>query len=508
MGKSKVSTLHLALLYAAVFAAPLAAGRMNPVASLAMEVLVLAAALVRLGDFRPPRGLSILVGVYFALLAASAVDSVYLGATMKELANTGAYLLVFLLAASLSGQRRAVYGLLCALGLSATIVGALAVREYMAAGDPTWRVFGSFFNPDYLAGFAALTLPVLLAWHLSPTSTSIRFISALGALFVLAALLASGSRFGVVAAAGGLLVFILLAAGSRTLGRRQALALSLLVIPAVLVFLFFGKPVANRLSASTVQAESHSGSFRIYTWRGALRMAEAHPVNGTGLGTFEAAYPKYAIVGYTKLAHNSYLQVAAEAGFPALAALLALLGASSLPVASSLLRKKINPDPESAAEFAWTPEPRLLACGLLGGVAASIARNLVDSDWYVTAVGISFWAVLGAAVALVPYRSLNIPRAGAKTALSLALILVLVTLAGEAQFAVGEYETASRLDPLNAEPHRRMGMERMMTGDPSGAESEFRKAIRLSPTSGRNHYILARLCESEGRYKEAASTLE
>jgi hypothetical protein len=45
----------------------------------------------------------------------------------------------------------------------------------------------------------------------------------------------------------------------------------------------------------------------------------ANPILGVGAGAFEWRYPRYASVGYTRAAHSTYLELAAEAGLPALA---------------------------------------------------------------------------------------------------------------------------------------------------------------------------------------------
>ena len=54
--------------------------------------------------------------------------------------------------------------------------------------------------------------------------------------------------------------------------------------------------------------------FRTLTWQGTLDMAQKRPLLGWGAGTFETAFPPHQVAGFTRHAHNSYLQLFAEAG--------------------------------------------------------------------------------------------------------------------------------------------------------------------------------------------------
>ena len=506
--------IQVALLCLIVFLSPLAASKMTPIPSLSVQALIFVTALIRLIDRRqislPGRGISLSLIVLYGLFLISAIGSASIHSTLRELLNVGAYFLVFLLVVDLREDKPAVYAVLGSLALSALFVGMLGLREYLLTRSPEWRVFSTFFNPDYLSGFMALMLPVALAWYLARTSQAVSFISGLTVILVFASILLTGSRFGTVAALGGTVVFFILAAASRSIGKAQVLRLSLLIIPLLAIFMLFGRPLANRVAS--VKAESHSGGFRIHTWKGTLRMAEAHPIKGTGLGTFEIAYPPYAEVGFTKLAHNSYLQVAAEAGVPAALILVMLLGCVTIPGAVSVFRRDTDGE-----EPTWKPGTKLMMSGLLGGAAASMARNLVDSDWYVMGIGIAFWAVLGAVVAMTDSSSTAKKIRGLGiTILLVGLIAITVMLIGELYFSLGNtlmatddpmealdsYKMAVNVDPWNAEFRRRLGKFYLLyaqaSDEPSHADeaqNQLRKAIELEPGSVKNWYQLAKVYE-------------
>ena len=528
---------QIALLCAVAFISPLVAGKMTPIPAISMQLLTLAAAviwLIRASKEKaiclPPRGVTITAGVFYLLLIASAVGTASLNATLSELGNIGCYLLIFLMVASLGGNRPAVYGVLASLVVSASVVGALGLKEYILTNSPEWRVFATFFNPDFLAGFMVLMLPITLAWYASRVSPGAMLVAGISVLLVVAGEVMSGSRLGALSAIGGIFVFLLVALLAQRIKKTEALKLAAIVIPVAVILLTFSSPLTNRVAS--VKAESHSGGFRIYTWKGAARMAAAHPINGTGLGTFELTYPKYATVGYTKLAHNSYLQTAAEAGPIAAVALLVLLGISAIPPAIALVRRRGIA--EEHAEPSWIPDSGLLISGLLGGAAASMARNLVDSDWYITAIGISFWLVLGAVVGLGhpnPPRSVPFGRKHLAVCLSIAVIAAVVLasmLAAQMYFERGTlawsegpdetlrlYETGIKLNPENADYHRFMAQAYLAyarkTGEDSyfeRAESEMLMAIRLEPYTAKNYYQLGRLYEFRHRNDQAVRAFE
>ena len=527
--QSRLLIALVSLLCAIVLVAPLVAGRLFPIPSLSIQILVFIAALLwvmrggREGLLRlPDRWITYPLAAFAILLVASAFGSASLHDTIRELANIASYLLVFLMIVSFRGNKPVVYGILASLMTSALVVGVLGIKEYILAPHAGWRVFSTFFNPDFLAGFMALILPVALAWYISRTSLGFSIALGIAVFLCLSSILLSASRFGVLTAAGGVAVFLALALLSRSLKKSHLLRLALLIPMLALIYLSMGKPLAGRISST--KAESHSGGFRIYTWKGTARMAAANPINGTGLGTFEIVYPKYAMVGYTKLAHNSYLQLAAEAGPLAAVALVVLLGASALPIAVMILRKQTPKDQDSEN---WMPETGFIASGLLGGAAASMARNLVDSDWYITAIGLSFWAILGTAIALfgagrivqvTPRRLAVFSGFIGLAALGLVIMLVAelsvawgnILWAQQPDVAISRYHLAAGLDPLNAEFRRRLGSAYMSlaqaTGDPIYADQaagQLKQAIRLEPMRATNYYKLGRVYEFYPKNQEA-----
>ncbi|MHB1000913.1 MAG: O-antigen ligase family protein [Armatimonadota bacterium] len=530
----KLLIAQVGLLCLTLFLAPLVAGKLAPVPALIIQLMIFASAGIWLyrslksGTIDLP-GKSVLytLAAFWILIIASFVVSVNKGASLRELMNVGAYLLVFMMVVGLKGNRNAVYAVLGSLCLSTLIVGVIGLREYIATASPGWRTFSTFFNPDFLAGFTAMMLPVALAWYLSRVSPGVALISGLCVVLTFTNLLLTGSRLGFIAAIGGLVLFAVLSLVTKSVGKLQIIRLGLLVVPILLVFMLMSTPLKARMgSVEAVKAESHSGGFRIYTWKGTAAMALTNPVLGTGLGTFEDAYPKYATVGYTKLAHNSYLQIAAESGPLSAVVLLLLLGTVLVPSAWNLVKRRSNDtDSNEVASWRgirWMPDNRMMMVGLISGAAASMARNAVDSDWYITSIGIGFWAIAGLAVSA---QSVQIPKNRINAALSilgLASLIAVMSLIGELWFACGEsqlyagnpqdalsyYRIAEKVDPLNADYHRRAGMVlSRMQDNQNGelAEQEFLKTIQLAPSSTKGYYQLGKLYAQLGRDDDSVS---
>ena len=67
-------------------------------------------------------------------------------------------------------------------------------------------------------------------------------------------------------------------------------------------------------------SETGSEDAHQAAWRAGYRMIEAHPLRGIGLGQFKPYMPKYSDPGekVVSIAHNIFIEVAAELGIPAL----------------------------------------------------------------------------------------------------------------------------------------------------------------------------------------------
>ena len=420
--------------------------------------------------------------------------------------------------------------LLGALVGSASLVGLRACSEYLTnalGGVPNWRVFATFFNPNLLAGYLVMTAPltmgVLLMVGREWEEPRRRWLSALltvGLWLQLSALVLTASRLGMLSFVGAGVVFLALAFKWGLVQRDFLLRLGVVGALTALIMVF-SAPTAQRLTPQAATQEVHSGAFRLETWKGTTRMALANPLLGVGTGSFEWNYPRYASVGFTRSAHNTYLEIASESGVLALLMLLGMVGAWFTRAGQS----EIPPQP------AKTPVPakdwRGVRVGILAGVVGALLHNAVDSDFQAWANLLTFAGLLGLGLALavdgvytVPLRAIE--RRGTALIIVGTLILMLASLGiGELYANQARYKALIQQVPQSAELY---GLARsfdstnpdylMESGElyyalgrrETGLEM-LERAVRMKP-SARNWYRLGLYYEREGDRDKARQAFQ
>lgn len=205
------------------------------------------------------------------------------------------------------------------------------------------------------------------------------------AVILLAALLATGSRGGIVAT--GLAVLALGALTAARMRRRRRSARALLVFASVAaagLFALFGDLFAERLLRDGVYDAGRPAVYAL-----ALDMIAKAPLAGYGYGAFADVFPLFrdrslGLDGYWDKAHNVYLEAFVGLGLVAGGLLVASLAALSWRcVKGALARRRAEVAPMAAA-----------AASVLVGVHA-----LVDFSLQLQAVAILYAALLGAGVA-------------------------------------------------------------------------------------------------------------
>ena len=184
------------------------------------------------------------------------------------------------------------------------------------------RIFSTLFYPNTLAGAILLLLPSVLAAVAAATRLTIPargFLVTAVTLGAFACLLWSGSK------AGWLLMLLL---GAVTLLRLPYNKKFRIALVAALLFLgllgFFWQ------FAAFLKRGAPSVSARLDYWQAAARITGAHPLLGSGPGTFGSAYLaiKRPESEPARLTHNDYLEQASDSGLPGFIAYSAfILGA-------------------------------------------------------------------------------------------------------------------------------------------------------------------------------------
>ena len=428
------------------------------------------------------------------------------------------------------------------LALVGAIEAAIGLGQYLG-GEPTpayWlsrafagvirtRIHGTLTNPNVLAEYLLVGIG---AGSLLAADLAGRWRLAAGAVLAIqvAALPLTYSRGGYT----GLAVFVL-ACGLLLWPARTRVWPVLVVIVAVAGLMALSHPAVGLRAESLTLDPADTAASRMFIWRSALRMWRAHPILGTGVGVFNAAYSAYRPAGvratYAVLripgsAHNDYIQILAETGLAG-AVLLVL---ASAWVLRALGRRYLTGDAESR-----------LWLGVWGATAAGVATtSLVNSNMSVVSnmAALVVFTAAAAAHESLGGRPVRVPlRLLAAVPLAAGLMVLLPMLpplarapalhdraaaavkAGRYARAVDLFSAAQAADPL-------YGFVLPYFGDLAAdlylrridssigpwwtardrAEALYLRAELVDPWSGYPHAALGRLRHAQGRYAEAEAS--
>ncbi len=259
------------------------------------------------------------------------------------------------------------------------------------------RVFSTFGNPIFLAAFLIITLPWAIALFFRCRRSWVRGLVGLAVLLGLTALFLTRTRAAFMAlplsGAGAFLLMDywqdwLWSRGLRA--RKRLLAILVAALIAGHFTLIGTHPVYQRMisgSLEAIHASRLTSTQETHTaiWKDVLRMWRAHPIFGTGYGTFHIEFPQYASEDLKRIfpqkerivndAHNEYLQILAETGLAGFAVFILMLGAF-YRFALRHLRTSLQSAPADSDERrdAW------VYGGLLAGITALLIQNIFSVD--------------------------------------------------------------------------------------------------------------------------------
>jgi putative inorganic carbon (HCO3(-)) transporter len=194
------------------------------------------------------------------------------------------------------------------------------------------RPDGLFANPNSLAMFLAMLLPLALASRTSSTSRRIKVIGAALALILIAALVMTFSRSGWLGALVGIAIVMSSARSPRrtVLFAGGAVALSALLLAALSSGGWGPALAITERLASLLSPGAGSSGTRLAIWIDTLRLIAERPLFGFGPDTFALVYPHFQTGNWTPgglidKAHAEVLQIAATQGVIGVALYLAML---------------------------------------------------------------------------------------------------------------------------------------------------------------------------------------
>jgi O-antigen ligase len=379
------------------------------VALVLLQIIPLPASLIRLLHNTGNQ----LSGTYFATTSIAPYE------TLSHLVILLTYLAAFYLTLAVcqrpNGSRHLIFALLAlgtfeaCYGLVQYLTGWQQIFTYVKKHNLE-QATGTYINPNHYAGLLEMVLPFALAFafyqfgkipkarpdtaHRMPSFFSDQesqkfFLLLFLAVILFVALVFSTSRMGIVSAVVSTLLLFTLIATSR-LRRVNAAVFAILFLSAGIgMTVWIGpEPVLARFKALE-QGHAVTDQIRWSIWQDTLQLIRQHPWLGTGLGTFQIAYPSVQTILLTMFvnhANNDYLEFASDLGLPMG---LFLFGAVFYLLVRSIRRFRIS-------------EPRFeraAALGCFGGVVAILLHSVTDFNVYIPANALLFVVILGLAYA-------------------------------------------------------------------------------------------------------------
>jgi hypothetical protein len=232
-------------------------------------------------------------------------------------------------------------------------------------GLKQWATYGTRFGlgvneSNYLAASLVLLVPLAFAIAIQQVTASRRALWTVAVVALVVMLLLTGSRGGFL----GLLV-----AGTVFVYRRRGpgaavvlvLALVLAALPTSLGERALGTVFEGRETPAGLE---YSNQAHVALFWAALRMIADAPLTGVGPYNFKDISTQYSGLDYGLIAHNTYLELAAEVGLPALV-LFSLVVFTTFRALRSVAALRGSPEQTELAGWADG-----LRAGLLGFLVA------------------------------------------------------------------------------------------------------------------------------------------
>ena len=363
--------------------------------------------------------------------------------------------------------------------LGASLAAGSILLEAISAEEAGHRSVGTFFSPNFAAGFIGAALPFVVVQLLGASAAPRRWTSILSLGMLGAALVATGSRGGIALGIGGVILTLLVAFirdGIRVPIKWIGIGLGFFLIGAAVQ----SKTILARTAGGTTQ--DHSGQFRSETWNGTIQMIQASPITGHGPGNFANVYGKYATVEWTGQAHNSYLQLASECGFPALMGLLIILLAT-LAGHIRLPRKSTDAPLD------------VFSSALPAVIIVAAARGLLDSESAIPGNALILWVAIGCSLATAGRSRFGTPGFG------IASVLGLMMASGATGWPQNPSTVAASGHPeiaVNLEPTARrwyvLGKALESKGDLVGSVNAYKNAAERDKN---NQQVIRGLAEAQ-----------
>lgn len=392
---------------------------------------------------------------------------------------------IFLSAAQLTEQH--INTVILSSVFAGAAMGAIALLQYFFI-DPLplsggqYRIYSTLGNPNHVGGYLAIVIPAglgLLALR-GVRSTKLSVAVSIALAVCGAALVAARSRGAMLAAGTGVLIVLAAASRRRAISARGLIAAVLVLSLAVFAF-------AATVPLRSAKPGKDSAVWRMLAWRGIVKMIAEKPFTGWGAGSLNLVYLDFqadvldgtedpgtraSATGILRMAHNEYLQLAAEEGLPAAALFVILIVVCS-----------------RAAFKGGTAGP-----GLGASVVSFAVLSLTGFPLRLAATAYPFFVFAGLCLSFQRTgRKINFRARGTLTRVCLALAAIFI-LAQTAAYS------AKR---LAVEDLLTRGIRLYWKNRPGPALGFFEDALERSPHNGVIRFYAGSCLSKMKRYEEA-----
>lgn len=277
------------------------------------------------------------------------------------------------------------------------LLGAYAVLQFMAQSSKVlWaerpdiyfkRYGGPFVNPNHLAGFLVLIMPLGLSnAFLGRSGAIVKILNGYAAVAMLGGIAVTMSRGGWLGAVIALGVF------SAWLWRRPQFripvaALAVIVCAVGLIFISKSDKAKSRIQSAGVASHADSGSFRGWLWKPTLAMWSDNKAYGVGPGHYNSRFPAYR-VAETQISphhvHNEYLELLVDYG----AAGASIVGAGLLLFAYGIWRTSKHVERGSSDLGMKNSNRTAFFAGAVAGLAGFAVHCFFEFNLHIPAIAL------------------------------------------------------------------------------------------------------------------------
>jgi putative inorganic carbon (HCO3(-)) transporter len=349
--------------------------------------------------------------IYLVLIGVSLARSPHFYFSAQEALRLGTGILVYFVVAYQFRRSEHITKLVDLIVLIAIGASFVSFAQYGASPSSTGYATGLFSDHQMLGSFLMLLLPFVCMAALSEQPSNRQLLAQIATVMTLVALLISEARSAWVGTAIGVAVLGLVTLWSASQRHHVARRKYEIVLPIMLLVVSVGffllvspetGSIGDRMRTTLNPAGESAVEYRSHLAQGAIAMIKDRPLTGQGIGLYPMyqqqftgsgmkvwllhdKHGNFARPGMGEMAHNLYLQTAAELGIPGLVVFAAiplvfvLMALSRIRTMDAGVRRNV-----------------------LVAATASIIAFMVDAlaspSWQYGQVSMFMWIVLGMGV--------------------------------------------------------------------------------------------------------------